>query len=448
MMNRKYFIIFSFLILSFCFIKNANATNEIDQQQNASNGDSGATDNFFCQSFTPEHNNLVSLEWNCNPNTGTSKDYTVVIYQGTYPYGNNIASTNISGDICGSGNNTTNFSPEVELIPLDPYYFCITSNYNFATISATGSEVPSGYYPYGKLDHPDREDFYYQGSRTDAVFKTYYSTTFVPSIPFNLLWQIDVIVPTTDYLYTFMPTNIIFKYSNVGGVWPRAIFQIFRLTGKNGTPDLSITPISVNIASTTSPEIIGAPLNLANGYYRLYNGHFAGNGENFVYTPIDFRVLATSTHNILGNASTSLQEILTQYEETICADLDMSSISGMILCALKRAGLFMFKPNDSSITTFIQSYLEFKETFPFNAFFGITTAIQTGVATSTVAMSETVKIPFINIGTSTIGTLSVISSTSLSNLIGTKNNNTFRLSLIYFGWLLVAGIIYLTIRFI
>jgi hypothetical protein len=76
-------------------------------------------------------------------------------------------------------------------------------------------------------------------------------------------------------------------------------------------------------------------------------------------------------------------------------------------------------------------------------FFGITDALQSGISTSTSATAF--SIPFID-KNKNFTTVAVMSSTTLSSVIGQSNNNIFRNTLIYLGWIICAFVIYFTVR--
>jgi len=139
----------------------------------------------------------------------------------------------------------------------------------------------------------------------------------------------------------------------------------------------------------------------------------------------------------------------------VCTGIATSTLTdwhffGDIECGLKRFGLWAVCPSQTSVASTYQLYQDFKETFPFNAFFAITDSLQEAIATTTLTLYDTIPIPFISKTTSTtpanIYTIPVLSSTTLSNAIGISNNNLFRTTMGYILWCGMALIIFLQIR--
>lgn len=110
---------------------------------------------------------------------------------------------------------------------------------------------------------------------------------------------------------------------------------------------------------------------------------------------------------------------------------------------------FLFNPGCDSINSLSNNYEKFKRSFPFNTFYDLTDSITLAIdKANTATTTQGIAIPFIRkTATSTeYYALPVVASSSFSNLIGSKNYNIFYNTLGYVWWLIVATIIYFTVR--
>lgn len=175
-------------------------------------------------------------------------------------------------------------------------------------------------------------------------------------------------------------------------------------------------------------------------------------------------VNASSTSKILGNSFNIIWQLTdTPILETckmpsydindICEDIDTSNMLGDIKCGLKYAivvsAQFLFYPSCSSLTSISDTYSSFKNAFPFNTFFDFTDSIDEAIDTSLNSTTHTnnISLPFIR--QTATGTeyymLPVMSTTTISNTIGSSGYNTIRTSLAYLYWVLAGFIIFLLI---
>lgn len=419
-------IFFSFLIIGPVF-----ASDEIDQQQMSSAITTATYTGTYSQTFIPDYDNFKKFYFGASCSVGNYG--ALVISWELIDDGDITLASGIINSACNSNSNIY-FTATTTAVRINA-----GQTYKMEWTNSGPGQVKyiyaGGGYGDGYATGPG-----IAGTTYDFFFIEYYDTAYQA---LSVLWDAEIIVPGPNYVYSGSTQTIVYKYSNYGGLYDEIWFKIYKLSGKNGTPVMSMVSPHMEIASTTVKTIDGMVLDYDPGFYQLYNSYYAGNsGNNFIDSPINFEVLASTT---MANASTSLSEMLTQVEETICDDIDTSTTWGQILCALKRSALFVFKPDDASINTFIASYIELKQSFPFNAFFGITDALQSGVSTTTASTTSTLMIPFID-DDGDFNSISVVGSTTLSNLIGVENNNIFRNSIVYFAWIVAGFIIYFTVR--
>lgn len=118
---------------------------------------------------------------------------------------------------------------------------------------------------------------------------------------------------------------------------------------------------------------------------------------------------------------------------------------GDIECGLKKTGIWLLNPSDASMVLLYESYEDFKASFPFSAFFDLTTIISDTIATTTTDQAGTIGIPFINTDGEMI-MLPIISSSTLSNAIGSSNAILFRYTITGLMWVLAGILIYIQFK--
>jgi hypothetical protein len=140
----------------------------------------------------------------------------------------------------------------------------------------------------------------------------------------------------------------------------------------------------------------------------------------------------------------------------LCDEIEnaTSTLFGQLRCSIKfgitvsLTGLF--SPNCDSIVALQDNYNDFKESFPFNVYFELADTIDTAVdsASSSTSTTAAFRIPLIRktATSSEYYMASGISSTSVSNTIGTSNYSVFYLTVGFVYWILLAFITYLVLR--
>lgn len=138
----------------------------------------------------------------------------------------------------------------------------------------------------------------------------------------------------------------------------------------------------------------------------------------------------------------------------VCEGVDTWDLIGQWTCSIRGglgwAGIALFSPSCNSLDWVYDSYNDFKDSFPFNAFFDLTDSIDSAITTaknSTSTAGGSFSIPFIRktATSSEYYMLPVMSSTTISNTIGVTNYNGFRTTIGYIWWIIVAGIVFLII---
>ncbi len=136
--------------------------------------------------------------------------------------------------------------------------------------------------------------------------------------------------------------------------------------------------------------------------------------------------------------------------EHLCDGLNPDGIRCSIKYAFTVSVFYLFTPNCDSINSFRENYASFKSSFPFNAYFDLTRSINTAIDSAQTSTSTpgAFTIPFIRktATTSQFYMLPMLSSTTMSNTIGSTNYGTFYLTIGWIWWLLIAVIVYFTVR--
>jgi hypothetical protein len=136
----------------------------------------------------------------------------------------------------------------------------------------------------------------------------------------------------------------------------------------------------------------------------------------------------------------------------LCHGMEVDDLLGQISCGGKYAitvSMYtLFNPSCSSLNYIQNGFSLLKKGFPFNAYFDLTDSINTAIENSKTATTTAIGIPFIDIhstSTNKYVILPLISSSSVSNAIGSDNKNLFRTSLGYLIWILTAAIVFFII---
>jgi hypothetical protein len=138
--------------------------------------------------------------------------------------------------------------------------------------------------------------------------------------------------------------------------------------------------------------------------------------------------------------------------DTLCAGMNLEKLMNQMWCAVKGAtcdtGQFFFVPDCQTLRTLNNSYLVFKSAFPFNLYFDLADSIDTAIDNTATSSTSTIGIPFIDRNSTSSDKfiiLPVVSSSSMSNAIGSENVSVFRLTVGFLIWLVCAFIVYLII---
>lgn len=254
-------------------------------------------------------------------------------------------------------------------------------------------------------------------------------------------------------VYTSTSTPLYFYYNFVGEspasttvtLWDyrNATSTGYTLTGGFATSSNSSASISYPTPATSTNKMFRFIASRP-GYANIMSDPFVVNwsfNPLITHDPIPFQmpVCRNPTWDISG----------------VCSGVDTWDLLGQLTCSLRGgfgwAGVALFSPSCNSLDWIYTSYTDFKDSFPFNIFFDLTDSVDSAIISaqsSTSTAGGSFKIPFIrNTGTtSEYYMLSVMSSSSISNTIGSTNYNTFRVTLGYLWWIVVAGIVFLTIR--
>ncbi len=192
--------------------------------------------------------------------------------------------------------------------------------------------------------------------------------------------------------------------------------------------------------------------NLPDGYYqaqaKIKTGGLPQYATNLATSSIiDFEINQKDGESIFPALATSSPDVLLH----ICDDIASSSGSTFddlrygVECGARKLMYYLIYPSDDKQNDLHERYYNFKATFPFSAFFGITDTINEAVASSTTNQDGNFQIPFID-KSGNFEMLTVMSSSSLPNLIGQNNANIFRSSLSWILWALCAFLIFCQLK--
>jgi hypothetical protein len=154
-------------------------------------------------------------------------------------------------------------------------------------------------------------------------------------------------------------------------------------------------------------------------------------------TPINNFFLGSSTNPIYNNQTFSTS--------TICIDDDLTSVTGQFSCAWKVSMSWMFYPSESSLDSLKVSSQKFKESFPFNVYFQLTTTVSSVIASTTITQNGSIGLPMID-SEKHIYITPFLSSSSVPKAIGQANTTLIRNTLVWLAWLIVAIAIFFEIR--
>ena len=133
----------------------------------------------------------------------------------------------------------------------------------------------------------------------------------------------------------------------------------------------------------------------------------------------------------------------------VCDGIDTSNLLGEMLCALK-GGLILgaietFRPSCDSLNYFQDEYSTFKQAPPFNIYYQFSDTISSALASTTIASTTTFGLPMYNKASSSFFIVPILSSSSMTNAIGTENNSLFRDTISFIIWSLAVVLVVWTI---
>jgi len=132
--------------------------------------------------------------------------------------------------------------------------------------------------------------------------------------------------------------------------------------------------------------------------------------------------------------------------ETVCNSISTSSGSFAddfrygIECSVRKVFYWAFFPHPETTKNFVNVINDIKGSFPFSAFFDLTSHAKETLENEILNKEETFKIPIID-EDKNITLIPIISSTTIPNAIGTANNSFLRITLGYLMWITTAVII-------
>ena len=419
-------------------------------------------DNYQVQTWTPIFDKISGVNFYT---TYTSSSFSGTLY---FCKGHNISSTTIATN-CNCTNNqlilattTANFSgwwhknlvngqSYMSVQAGQPYYFCISSaNIFLARDVDTRYSRGTGFSSvYQNFDYSFYTDIWVPA---DQSLVTFLNPT--DNYPLNIY---NYSAPITSPQYFDWNIDYTISSSTITS-WPSDIPQIL-IQYVNATSSVVNTVTMANtdlrfsfytpgeIYNVTSNDLTDFPTQT--GVYTaevdLWRTHLISG--NRYYDDI----LASSTIQFFIATSTPITSN-TAWCNNLCSDLDLGTAttssfwSGLVpnllnngICAIRYGACYLFWPDSTVIGQLNNTYNNFKVSFPFNVYYDLASTTQNALATST-NMKGTFKMPFVtNAGKAT--TITVLSSSSVPNLIGQTNSNLFRTTMGYLIWLITAGAI-------
>lgn len=392
------------------------------------------------QSFIAANNNISAFSVQSGDTGYTMPQYFTIALREDTASSTLIASRVISG-VTFNPNTTYGFSFD-QPIPTtigNSYIFTFTSQSNNALQNFTFKASSPGDGTYANGDQvvctPGNNPVCAHYSGRDLWFKIYYDNTYAPP---TSGWNIIAGYPLTGMTFASSTINFIVDYTVPAG----DTGHVFVWTNPIGGGGIQLHDLGDT--ASTSGEII-KPATFVDGQYNWYAQLVDAYTANTMATS----TLENFTINLFSGVN-FLSPCADYFSGDICAGIATSSsitdlhLFGDMECGFKKAGLWAFCPSQSSVQGIYLAYQDFKTVFPFNAFFGVTDAISSAIATTTPTDSS-FSIPFPT-ATGTISMLPIISTSSIPNLIGADNNSLFRLTIGWIFWILAAILIFLQLK--
>lgn len=116
-----------------------------------------------------------------------------------------------------------------------------------------------------------------------------------------------------------------------------------------------------------------------------------------------------------------------------------------ISCAIKKTTCWLFIPSEVAIETFVSEGENLKQKFPASTLYGLVDPIKESADIEMNGTSTSnLKMPMVN-KSGDFYMLTVASSTSVANMIGTTNANSWRVGIAYVIWAMFAGLVFMII---
>lgn len=284
----------------------------------------------------------------------------------------------------------------------------------------------------------------WQGYMFDQTSQNYYSR-------FQYLYNTEAVTSTSDYIKMYRCnsdcttlTPVVFD-NGVTTTTELSILSPFGITSNTTYP----TGTSMFIIQQPSDLNINTSTNLT---YRFYYYHDSTDSQTELRT-INWGSVSDYQNKYPTNDDGLPACLPPSYDiTTICEGIDTSGTLGYVQCSIKyalvSASQFMFYPSCSSLYDITNNYDKFKHSFPFNTYFDLTSSISKAIDTSlSTSTTQSLSIPFIRktATSSEYYMLPVISSTTITNTIGTTNYNTLKLTFGFIWWVISAVIVFLIV---
>lgn len=437
--TSKHSKLFPFLFFAFfLFAQPTFASEQVDINQITSGGVS-AFSYHWGQSFKPTKNNITAVEFACY--NAVNQVYTINVCKGVASstnfastsdckaLGNTLVVATTSTINCGGG------AGGVFKVPIGTKYTEVGADY-YWTINSATVQFKIGFaggtsdtYPNGTA-LPTTQ----WASYNDLFFKTYYESSYDPAY---------VVLTSPSQGQRFTSGVVLFEGSifNPQFAYTNLIIEIL-----NKETWTSLEDINGDIhLSTSSPFSLQVPYTqFTEGNYRAIAYLINQNtGVRSTSTRVDYMLGINTVFSGTSDAQYQTGSALT--EAQLCQGIATSTFFGGIECGFKKVIAFAITPNDSTLNNLKNSYINFKNTFPFTAYYQLTDTINGAIASTTLSRNGTFDVPMIN-KQGHIGTIPILSSNSMPNAIGQTNTTLIRNTITWFMWLAVAFLVFLQFK--
>jgi hypothetical protein len=432
--------LFPFLFFAFfLFAKPSYGATTLDINQNTSGGVSGAQ-NVWGQSFTAQKNNINQFHLEVSRSAGATVNFDWYICKGvagtstfssTYNCGNSgntlVASGTVTGYVLQNNNTALQPSFVQKYTQIGAQYYiavhCLNT-YRVAFAGGTNDNYTGGQALPTQL----------WSSYNDLYFQTWYESTYDPA-------YVTLTSPTQGQRFVGQP--VLFE----GFVFnPQLAYNTLKIEILDKETWTSLQDVVGDISSaTSSPFSIQVPYEqFSLGNYRAIAYLIDSNtGIKSTSTRVDYMLGANTIFSGTSDAQYQTGTLLTQAQ--LCTGIDTTSFFGGINCGFRMIVAFAVTPNESTLTNLKTSYVQFKTAFPFSAYFQLTDTISSAISSTTLSRSGTFDVPMID-KQGHIGTIPVLSSSSMPKAIGQSNTDLIRNTVTWFMWLCVAFLVFIQFK--